>query len=206
MNWSKRLRAALIIPLGAAGWQPLNFSKIPANQVGFTEKGIEIRVEHSAGALIRKFDKTETVSHIHAELEIRGEIPAAAAFPEDAYLRVGLVVPGTRKPNAIERLFAPAWIKQLFKLAPKDSGIDKIEFYNLEPVTGRIGQNRIFPKSKDLIRETIAAERPPSAAQVHFDYDLPKPLEAAALWLSVDGDDTKSQYTLIIKALELRSP
>lgn len=198
------LRGAVVIPLTAsAGWQTLNFSHIPPNRIQFAANGIHVTVNKSAGALILPLNTTKTVRAFEVRLKINGEINRAqTAWPEDAYLRVGLVVPGSRKPNAFERMFAPSWIKQLFRLAPKDSGIDQIRFFELVSAPAQIGQSRVFPKSKDLMKETIALRAKPDSDST-YAYTLLKPAPTSALWLSVDGDDTKSSFDIWIEKLSL---
>lgn len=197
------LFAALAIPLTSpAGWQDLHFSKIKANRNVFSEKGLEVTVDKSSSPLIYPLKEPVMVTGFKAELEIDGAIHGfSGRLPEDAYLRMGFVVPGQRKLGMMESMMAAAWVKKLFSLAPEGSGVDKIYFFNL--ADGATGNTREFPGSKGLIVETIVAARDPGVKQVTFEHKLPKPLTAAALWLSVDGDDTQSSYKLNVKSLSL---
>jgi len=209
--------AAVVIPLGShEGWQDLKFSKIKPNVNVFSSAGLEVAVDSSSSPLIFPLKEAVAVSGFRAELEIDGAMVAAGGgskadstafvsyFPEDAYLRLGLVVPGKRRLNMMERMVAAEWVKKLFSLAPKDGGVDKIYFFNLvagEP--GLQGRRRVFPGSKDLMQENIVLVRRPDQAKLVFEHTIAQPLLAAALWLSVDGDDTKSKYKLRIKKLDL---
>jgi hypothetical protein len=50
---SKLMLAAFVVPLNdGSGWQNLEFSKIPANQVSFSKQGLKVEVKKSASPLI----------------------------------------------------------------------------------------------------------------------------------------------------------
>ncbi len=197
------LLAAVMIPLSSpTGWQELKFSKITPNKNIFSQQGLEVAVDHSSSPLIFPLKEPLQVTGFKAEIEIEGNMNSFSGRPpEDAYLRLGLVVPGKRKLNMMERMIATEWVKKLFELAPKDSGVDKIYFFNLGD--SALGHSREFPGSKGLMVEHIIAVRDPGVKKVVFAHKLDKPLTAAALWLSVDGDDTKSTYKLRLKSLIL---
>ncbi len=196
------LYAAVVIPLTSPdGWQDLKFSKIKPNKNTFSAQGLQVEVDQSASPLIYPMKEPAMVSAFEAEVEIEGELKAKGGFPEDAYLRLGLVSPGARRLGSVEKVFAPEWIKRLFALVPKDSGVDKIYFFDLtgsEP-----GRSRVFPGSKDLMTEQIVTVREAGTKKIKFTHQLPAPIPTAALWLSIDGDDTKSTYKLNLKSLKL---
>lgn len=201
----RALLAAVAIPLSSPiGWQDLKFSKIPPNRNTFATKGLEITVEKSSSPLIFPLKEPTIVESFKAELEIDGDIHGfSGRLPEDAYLRMGFVAPGERKMSWVERVAAPKWIKTLFDLAPKGSGVDKIYFFNLADAA--VGNTREYPGSKGLMVESWVAFRDPGVKKVTFTHKLQKPLETVALWLSVDGDDTQSTFKLLIKSLSLET-
>ncbi|MGE4132196.1 MAG: hypothetical protein AB7F86_11200 [Bdellovibrionales bacterium] len=198
----------LTIPLSpSAGWQSLSFSKIKPNQVEIKDGRIDVKVNQSAGPLVLPLKETTSVTGFRVKLKIEGAIKETdSPFPEDAYFRLGLVAPGKRRMNRMERMFAAKWVKTLFDLAPKDSGIDKIYFYNLVPPKWPVGSNRVFPGSKDLMSEKIVANHDGKNGEVILDYKLDSPVNTAALWLSPDGDDTQSEFSLVIQEITLRGP
>lgn len=195
--------AALMIPLSSPdGWQVLKFSKIKPNTAVFSAAGLEVTVDHSSSPLIYQLKDAVPVKGFIAEIEIEGELNKAGdKFPEDAYLRLGLVAPGTRKMSFAEKLIAAAWVKKLFSLAPKGQGVDQIHFFNLAAESG--GQSRPFPGSKGLMVENIVAVRGPDVKKLTFSHTLTAPVSTVALWLSIDGDDSKSRFKLKINKLEL---
>ena len=206
VHFLKRLMwAAFLVPVQSpSGWQQSRFNGIPANQVEFSTVGIHIQIKKSSSPLVYPLPSVQRVLGFRATLEIHGEIKSATnAWPEDAYLRVGLVAPGKRRLGFGERLVAAPWIKQLFALAPNGMGIDKIHFFNLVAGGGSIGKKRDLPKAKGLIDEMILAERLPTAKKMIFEYKLPGPMDVIALWLSVDGDDTSSSFEIDLQELKL---
>ena len=197
--------AMIAIPLKMnSGWQNLKFSHIPQNQLNFSSEGMQIKINKSSSPVILPLSKSSIVKAFKVDLEFNGQMQSAdGKWPEDAYLRVGFVVPGQRRLGVMERLVAADWVKQLFRLAPDGAGVDKIYFYNLVSDAKYLNQRRILPGSKDLLEERIVAEKPPSSQTMTFAYSFAKPLKVLALWLSSDGDDTGSQFDLLIKNLSL---
>lgn len=197
------LLAAVMIPLTSpAGWQELKFSRIKANTNTFGPPGLEVAVDHSSSPLIFPLKEPVQVTSFEAVLEIEGDMRSVSGSPpEDAYLRLGLVAPGERRLNRFERMIATDWVKRLFALAPKGSGVDKIHFFTLSDRD--LGRSRKFPGSKGLMVERIIAVRDPGTRNFMFAHKLEVPLLTTALWLSVDGDDTQSTYTLRLKSLTL---
>lgn len=199
------LAATVAIPLGSFhGWQDLKYSRIAPNNVRFGLEGVKIAVDHSSSPLIYPLTPPQTVTGFTADLEIAGTLKAQnSSWPEDCYLRIGFVVPGTRKLGMVEKFFVPDWITQLFRLAPEDSGVDKIYFFNLVKGGGGLGSTRMMPKSHDLIEERLAHTWPAGEKKATWKMELPRPLMVAALWLNADGDDSGSQFQVLIRKLEL---
>jgi hypothetical protein len=197
------LLAALLIPLGQSNeWQAVQFKKITANVNSFTEAGLKINVASSASPLVHKLKSSCTTKKISAKFKIDGELKNSIdKFPEDAYLRIGLVVPGERRLNRMERMFAADWILKLFELVPKDSGLSHIEFYNVveAKLKSFLNRARVVTGSKDLMRETIVA----TAEQTTLEVQVKESIVVAAIWLGADGDDTKSKFSVELTELKL---
>lgn len=197
---------AIAIPLGSGqDWQDLKYSKIKPNTNQFTPNGLNIAVDSSASPLIYPLKHYPLITAFETELEITGDInPVKAQFPEDAYFRLGLVVPGKRRLNAFERAIAAPWVKTLFALAPKDGGVDRIQFYNvIPPETVPVNEERRTPHSRELMHERVIAIREAGQKSIRVKHQLGAPLPTAALWISVDGDQTKSKYSVLVKSLKL---
>jgi len=201
------LFGAMVIPLTESGWEHLEFSDIPANQLKFSKGSLSVNVKNSASPLIYPIkDATEITG-----VEVKGTIERLIDLEDgetqgekgadDYVLRVGFVLPGDKDLNWAQKMVAPAWVKKLHSLAPKNSGIDHIYFFNLGQQSEQRGRERIHPLS-DLIKEKVewVMDKP-------GDFDLSAkfedPKQVSAIWISIDGDDTNSEYTTKIKSLKL---
>jgi hypothetical protein len=196
--------AAVVIPLGTPeAWTELAFRKIAPNKVSYTAEGIQIQVKESASPLIYKFPSLQNISAIEVELEITGDLkPQALGFAEDSAFRIGLVGKGEKTLNRMQKLFAPAWVEKLFSLAPAGVGLDKIYFFNLGEATQQIGASRVHPKS-ELMSEEIVTIRRPGQNKYRLTKTLSPGLATAAIWISVDGDETKSEFATKIQKITL---
>jgi len=200
---SALLAGAFVLPLNQADqWTHLKFNRIAQNQVQFSDAGLKVDVDSSAGPLVFKLPNTLLVQKISAEGQITGSFKKSFEnFEEDSYLRVGLVAEGTKTLNRAQRFLAADWVKKLFELVPKGKGLDKIYFFNLGENKNFIGKTRVHPKS-ELMLETVVATTSDTKA-FRFTHTLEKPLPTAAIWLSIDGDDSQSKFTLQLKELRL---
>ena len=80
-------------------------------------------------------------------------------------------------------------------------GVDRIQFFNVTEQAQHLNYKREHPLS-DLIREDY---RWHLGGKPDFDLaaDFDSPLEVLALWLSSDGDDTKSKFSVDLNHLTL---
>ena len=199
--------ATLSLPLtGAEGWEVLRYRNIPPHTVGFGPDGMRIEVDASAAPVIRPLDRPRRVRRLEARGRIEGRLQTTAAEQgrtghDDYTLRVGLVEVGTTRPGWFGRQFAPAWVKRLFALAPSDLGIAGIRFYNLGLAASQIGDARQHPAS-DLIRERVVAVPAPDGTFT-LTVDLDTPVKTTAVWISSDGDDTRSRFVVTLERLAL---
>ncbi len=198
LAWSAEL------PLTQEKWVSLSFSKIPKNHVQFNDGEMRVSVDQSAGPLVQKLEAPLKVSSFKVKGELKGlKKVETGAFDEDSVLRIGLVAVGERTLNAVKRVFAADWIKKLFALAPPKTGLDKIYFFNLTNRPELVGKKREHPKS-DLMLENVFHSLVGEGA-FEAEFKLEAPLEVAALWLSVDGDDTKSKFDLTIRQILIQA-
>ena len=189
-------------------WQNLKYNNIPANQVTELAQGLQIQINASASPLIYVFEEAATINQV----SVSGMIGSLPVIPQglkqgekgadDFPFRLGLVLEGDKTLNFVQKLIATSWVKILFGLAPEEAGIDHIMFLNLvnpgfQYVPGTL---REHPHSKGLYTETfvgqIAADQ-----NFNFSYQLPMPKKVIALWISADGDDTGSSYTLTVNSI-----
>jgi hypothetical protein len=198
----------VIIPLTFQGaWNLESYSKIPPNIVTFSSSGMAIKVNQSASPIVYSFGKEKIIS----ELIISGEFKGLPKFTDtslqgqkkfdDYALRIGLIVSGEKRLSGIKKIFSPEWIKRIYASIPSDSGIDYVQFYNVTQNQALLNSSRIHPTS-DLIHENFFAFVKEDG---HFNYSIKmdSPKIILGLWISVDGDDTKSSYEVDISKIEL---
>ncbi|MGH8721954.1 MAG: hypothetical protein ACREU4_08215, partial [Burkholderiales bacterium] len=147
---------ALVVPLTEqAKWQVLQYSRLPPHRIRFSGAGLEMGVDSSAMPLIHPLPRTVRVTGFRVKGRIEGtlRVPADRQGEEnfdDYTFRLGLVEPGERSLNFLQRQFAASWVRKLFELAPKGGGISRIHFFNLGTHEKQIGRQRQHPLS-DLI-------------------------------------------------------
>ncbi len=210
-DWAERSRPLLVaaviaLPLQDTGaWKQEKYSKITPSQVSFSPEGMLVRVESSASPLVYPILPAKRISGFRVAGEFQG-LPIIKGAQgqkgfDDYALRIGFVIPGEKKLSGLQKLFAPAWVKNLYASVPAGAGIEGVRFFNVTQTKAQLGQKREHPKF-ELIREQFFAF---TEADGKFDYALwlPEPFEAAAVWVSIDGDDTKSKFSVKLERLEL---
>ena len=207
LSISVSVLAISVIPLQKDKWVELKFNKIASSQVEDSAEGlkVKVKVESSASPLVFKMEKPQKVIGFSADLEITGELKERVmknSFGEDSIFRMGLVATGDKKLGWLQRQVAADWVLKLFALAPANTGLDQIYFFNVGREGQKIGQSRQHPKS-ELMFEQIVQIRKAGENSIHIEHKLKKPLNTAALWISIDGDDTQSSFTTLIKKIEL---
>jgi hypothetical protein len=181
------------------GWTQLQFSKIPANVVNLDEGKISLEVKSSASPLIYKLSEIQDVKNFSVSIDVDGAVKQSneEKVSEDYVFRLGLVAVGDKTLSRFQRLLAADWVKKLFDLSPKGVGLDKIYFYNIASSSKQVGNYRVHPKT-ELMSEKIIAE---VSKEGTYFYELEKPLKIAAIWISSDGDDSKSEFKVKIKKI-----
>ena len=201
---------ALDVPVDDLGpWTVLSFNNIRPNEVSVADGALHIKVRGSASPLIYKFDEPTRITGVTVIASWNGElrIPAGATEgdenADDFVLKFGIVEAGDRRLNWFQRRIAADWIKQLFKLAPKDSGVNRINFLSTTQQQERLGASRMHPLS-DLLYETpvLYLDTPGPFVMTH---EFPEPVESLGLWVSVDGDNTGSNFDLRLERITLRT-
>jgi hypothetical protein len=200
--------AAMMIPTtDLKDWKLEQFSDTPKNEISASSNGILVKVKSSAGPLIYPLKAATQVKGF----KIKGQFLSLPQFKDmslqgekkndDYPLRIGFVIPGDKKLSGIKRLFAPQWIKNLYQQAPTGMGIESVQFFNITQNPAQVGKSRTHPALK-LIKENFFAEVKAPGPFV-FEHSLTEPIEAVAVWISIDGDDTKSDFEVLISELEI---
>lgn len=191
--------AEIVLPFEKSKWIEINMDKTPPNKVQYKAAAINVAVNSSASLLVYKFDQPTDLSSFEINMNINGKLnPTKDAFEEDSYMRFGFVVLGDHQMGAMGKMFAPKWVLQLFELAPEGKGLEKIYFYNMAENKDLIGQERVSPLSKHMLEKVI------SGRESIFKYSLPKPVKTVAVWLNIDGDDTKSKFSTEITGIKVK--
>lgn len=190
------------LPLQPENWLVLSYNKIPANQVTFAEGTLKIKVGRSAGPVVHKLAQPLKPTRFELRGQVRGlKKLETGSFDEDSVLRFGLVALGKNTLSGPKKWLAADWVKKLFALAPPGLGLDKIYFYNITNRNELVGKSRTHPKSDVLFETVVSAVG--QDAEIHLVQDLKTPTEIAAIWLSVDGDDSKSEFETSISEIKL---
>ena len=196
-----------VLPLDKTnGWQFLSYRKIPPNKFRAATNGLEIAVTNSAAPAVFPLTNGLQVAGLRASGKITGslKIPPGKQGDkgfDDFMVRIGLVESGSRTLSWREKIISADWVKKLFALAPPGKGIGKIHFFNVGTEAKQIGHSRTHPLS-NLMKETIVAV-PDSNGDFAFTNRLAKPLNVIAVWISCDGDDTKSSFVVTLNRTEL---
>ncbi len=204
------LAGVIVLPLQyPADWQLLEYRDLPANAVEFDTAGMAVRVEASASPIIYplpkpvRIERVEVSGHLDRLLELAPGAQGSRAG-DDFALKLGLVVSGDKTLNPIQRLFSAGWIKALYALAPDGTGIDRIEFLNAVQYPALLGARRQHPLSGLIYENNVWLIDAPGDFRLSHLFD--EPLEVIAVWLSIDGDDSGSRYTTLIRDLRLHAP
>ncbi len=204
-NFTLVMGATILVPLTPADWNQLKYSSIPSNDLSFTEsKQMVIEVKESASPIFHKLAKPIKVKSLKVSGEIKGRLNLENKIQgnkgaDDFAVRIGLVLKGNKKLNFAQKIIAAKWIKDLYALAGNSSGIDHIEFINVSAQDLK-WEKRVHPLS-DLLKEEIVGKVESGLFEIQKKFD--SPVEVIAIWLSSDGDDTKSIYTVRLDKIEL---
>jgi hypothetical protein len=198
------------VPLNQTnGWKFLSYRKIPPNKFRSARDGLEIDVTNSAAPAVFPLTNAPEVTELRASgmisgaLKVQPDKQGQKGF-DDYTVRIGLVESGKRTLSWHEKIIAADWVKKLFALAPRGTGISRIHFFNIGTDAHQIGKSRTHPLS-DLIEETIVAV-PDSQGNFAFTNRLNRSMKVLAVWISCDGDDTKSSFAVKLNRIELDGP
>ncbi len=192
-----------VLDLSADKWVSLTYNKIPGNTIIFEDNQMRVKVNSSAGPIVYKLNQKTQVIEVRVKGKWAGnKLIESGDFDEDSILRLGLVAVGTKTLTGPKKWFAADWVKKLFSLAPEGLGLDKIYFLNVSNRKNLLGKKRVHPKS-ELIQESIV-EIVSKEGEFSFSKKLDAPMNIAAVWLSIDGDDTKSKFETRLTELQLK--
>ena len=188
-------------------WQQLSYNNIPANEIQFSDNRLTIQVDSSASPLIYPFSQPRHIQLLSMNLSVDGylnlqEQRQGEGNSDDFIFRIGVVYEGDKRLNAFQKAFAPDWIQTLFRLAPENTGVGYIHFFNVYSDDRLSLSQRIHPAS-ELIAENFQIKR--SDGQMLLEFQPETDQKVLALWISSDGDDTASNYQIELSNLSVQS-
>jgi hypothetical protein len=196
------------VPVGTEdGWRVLSYRDIPAHDVSFDKGALTISVRRSASPLVYRLpepvdaDTLLVRGRVDGTLDLPADVQGKEGF-DDYVLRVGVVLSGSRRPSVLQRLFAPEWLKTLFGLAPDGGGISEVQFFNVASDAAHIGRSRRHPLNDLLLEHVVTV--PDAEGVFVIDVAIDSPERVIALWLSADGDDTDSTFTVRVERIAIR--
>jgi hypothetical protein len=190
------------------GWKVIRFKNKPPNNIVSDEDGLHIAVESSANLLAYCLNEAVDVNGVLLQGSVTGfpKIPEdkrqGDKHADDFAIRFGLVISGTKKLSKIDKLFAPELLKRLCELVPNSRGIDHVLFLNLANDPPPEWRKRTHPIGKGLLREQICSVKN-KPGDFALQVDFQKPYTVLALCIICDGDDTKSNFRVIVRNIEL---
>lgn len=201
--------AGFLVPLNdSSNWQTLQYSKIRPHKLGFSQKGLTIHVDSSAMPFIYPFKKAAEINKITISGRVDKLINLSHGKTQgeegadDFIIKLGLVLPGKETLNWFQKAIAADWITTLFELASDSEGVDHILFLNAVQNREDLDKKRNHPLGKGLMKEENKwlLDKP---GEFNFSAEFPDGKDVLALWLSTDGDDTQSDFTLIIDKISV---
>ncbi|MDF1657840.1 MAG: hypothetical protein P1U58_09515 [Verrucomicrobiales bacterium] len=207
MPFSLLFLATIISLSDSTAWKIISFEKVKSNEITFNEAGLRIEVEESASPLLYLFPERKQVRNLRVTGRVSGGWKFAAGDswkdgPDDALLRFGLIENGTKRLNALERIAAPDWIKELESRASTTAdGIGRIHCFHVMPGRQWIGETRKNP-NVSIFEETISAA-PEDDGRFELSVVLDTPMETVGLWLLADGDDSEASFIVEIENIEI---
>lgn len=199
------LLAVVALPLSGDRWHALQYAGKTPNEITFSEQELRISVKGSASPLFYRFEDRLNLRSV----SVKGNLSALPQLPaeknegekgaDDLALRFGIVLEGDKKIGWLERLFAPAWLKQLTAVLV-DQPFGGVHFLTLSQ-TQAVGTTRHHPTSPYLEEEVVKkVERP---GPFSFEHIFAKAPRTIGLWLQSDGDDTHSSFDLSLHSIIL---
>ncbi len=200
---------ALSLPLQQAdAWQLLQYDGLQPNRVEFSNAGMQVHVDRSASPIIYPLPAPLRVERVSVSGSLDGLLDVESGRQgqrgnDDFGLKLGLVVAGDKTLNRVQRWFSPGWVRRLHEMAPAGVGIDRDLFLNAVQFEPQLGAARQHPLSP-LLRERNAwlIDR---SGPFELHYELDQALDVVAVWLSIDGDDSASRYSILIDDLRLQT-
>ncbi len=188
-------------------WTKLKYPNIKQNLVEFNQQSMTINVDQSSSPLIYPFDKPGQFREIKIDADIIGTLNLdnnklqGVKGNNDFTLRIGLVYQGDKKLGFMKRTVAPAWVKKLFSLIPKNTGVSHVRFFNVFQ-DKRLESDKPYKKKPKFFFHSYDIEQV-NNGKIKAKIKVPSDKKILGLWINSDGDDTKSKFKVKINKLNL---
>ncbi|PIR22866.1 MAG: hypothetical protein COV44_05640 [Deltaproteobacteria bacterium CG11_big_fil_rev_8_21_14_0_20_45_16] len=196
-----------LIDGSCSSWREEIYSSISPNEIRCHSDRINLKINSSASILVRALEKPTRIQKLYVKARVSGQMNLSGSQThgskgvDDFPLRIGLIESGQKRLGFMQRLFAPDWLVNLERLWPS-TGIKKIHFLNFVFSKHKPDwTDRVHPSSKYLTEKIVSALDDRDVADKRIE--LVNPIEVVGVWISSDGDDTKSQYTVSVESLQL---
>lgn len=193
---------AMDIKLDPSNWKAVKYDSIKANEFNYNNELI-IKVNKSSSPLVYKLNNLHKTKEILIRARMQGTInyssKAGSDKNDDFPLRVGLITKGDNQLNFFQRSIAPKWILKLNKLGNQYGGFDKIHSFILYSQIPEF-QERLHPLSEYFMERVLGKIENDEKV---YKYKLPRELDVIGIWLTCDGDDTDSSFTVFLSQLSL---
>ncbi len=198
-------------PLNPKFWKALKFSSLKPNTVSGNDTQLVIEVNKSSSPLLYKLNEPLKFKSVYVVGEIfdgslnlkqqkQGEFKNKKSVTDDYVLRFGLVLKGKNQKPPVPGFLLASWIKEMFKLAPKGVGVDKIYFLKVAHTKEHVGDTRNHPLSDYIYEEAVTfAAQGPFEIKKAFNSEQ----EILGFWLSANGEGTSSAFKTKITKITL---
>lgn len=199
-------------PLNPKAWKALEFSSLKPNKISGDDTTLIIEVNKSSSPLLYKIEspvKFKSISvvgeitdgSINLKNQKQGLFKNKKSLTDDYALRFGLVLKGKNKKPPVPGFLLASWIKEMFSLAPKGVGVDKIYFLKVAHNPEHVGETRNHPLSDYLFEEAVtSAQTGPFEIKKTFATQK----EVLGFWISANGEGTSSTFKTKITKIELK--
>lgn len=200
--------ASEVISFSKDKWTQLEYDNVIQNKVEYHNQSITIHVDQSSSPLIYPLGKPAKFKEIEIDAELMGTLKLASNKLQgtkgnnDFTLRIGLVYQGDKKLGFLKRKVAPAWVKKLFSLVPKNTGVSHVRFFNVFQ-DKRLESDTPYKKKPKFFFHSFDIEQAKNG-KIKATIKVPSNKNVLGLWINSDGNDTKSKFNVKINKLILR--
>ena len=195
--------AESVIVMAADNFSHIYFKRIKPNNFIFSDQQLTINVVGSASFLMNSFDSIRKISHVRFEWKSEGvpkvidKIHEERRTGDDAVFKLGILLESS---DAGLNPFMPQWMKRVEELLnfPSEKMI-----YLVAGSKHAAGARWENPYNKRVTMVAVSSNVVSTGEWRQARYRFDVPVNAVALWLMSDGDNTDSTFTAHIRNIVL---